>query len=453
MASLLKVSDIVGDPALDTAAVAGLRGLERTVRWAQTSESAQPWKWLGNEELLLTLGINLPQDASGQMEFIQQAAAAGLAGVGIGQDGLAPELTRQMLDTADELGFPILSVGPQTPFVVLSRTVAAVTTNELNRGVLVLSRLYQEAGSQSLQQAKSGEWIERLCSIQVCVQDTETGCAVIGELPAQAVRRHSLPTLRSTQLLVPADADLDALVLVHLKQILSVDSNRILQDAHSRVEAGERDLRTALEGRGEPLIGTGSFRAACLAASKLERLALSLALNGLPALASSWKQHAVALVREADLPFFAGICKELNASAGVSAPFHRVEDLGGAAQEAMDALPSDPAAAGVHEYEGGSVSLLARSASEAEQIIDTVLGPLASLTPQVSVYRQSLFALLDNDLAWQETAAQLSVHRQTLAYRVKQAQSLCGRSVRRVADLSELYLARKAWLLRGKASG
>jgi len=39
------------------------------------------------------------------------------------------------------------------------------------------------------------------------------------------------------------------------------------------------------------------------------------------------------------------------------------------------------------------------------------------------------------------------VHRQTLAYRIRRVEQLTGRQLRRVADLSELWLARQAWNL------
>lgn len=453
MAELLTIAKLISDPALDTKVIAGQSGLGRIVRWAQTSESAEPWRWLGSEELLMALGLNIPAEAQEQADFIRKADAAGIAGLIIGQDGLAPELTTEMLQTADELAFPVLSTGPQTPFVVIARTVAAVTTNQLNRSVLLLSRMYQEAGSQNRKGKRSGNWVEKLCSVGIAVQDTMTGCPVIGMLPKNAHRRHSLSTIRPTQLLVPADAQLDALLLVHLKQILAVDANSLLQDAGNAVAAAETSLRLGLAGKlseqdidgGAWIAGEPGFHVTCAPGKLLDAVAMSLSLHGLAPLATSWKNNAIAVVREKDLPVLRTIASELQTSFGLSSPQQRFADLEGAAQEAQSAIPPEPRPGALVEFSGLQVSLLARSASEAERIVSMVLGPLAGSSDQVTVYRDSLFALLDRDLQWQHTANFLGIHRQTLAYRIKQAELLTGRSVRKVVDISDFYLARKAW--------
>lgn len=453
MPTLLSVGDLIADPTLDTSVLAGESGLGRTVRWAQTSESAEPWRWLGEEELLMTLGLNLPADADGQVRFVQGAHEAGIAGMTVGQDGLAPALSAAMLAEADRLEFPVLSTGPQTPFVVIARTVAAVTTNELNRSVLLLSRLYQEAGAQSKQDKRRGRWIEKLCGVRVAVQDTATGCFVIGAPPATSVRRHSLPTLRPVQLLIPADAQLDALLLVHLKQVLTVDANAVLQEADGAIAAAQTTLRLGLDGRlGEGEVDEGNwlragetFRVVCAAEAALGTLSMSLALHALVPLATVWKRHAIAVVRERDLPVVESIAATTQTPMGLSMALHRFADLSGAAAEALSALQSAGADGLVSEFSGLQVSLLSRSASEAEQIVHGVLGGLAAEGSSVGTYRHSLFTLLDHDLQWQPSAAALGIHRQTLAYRIRQAEALCGRSVRRVADLSELYLARRAW--------
>ncbi|MGQ3383174.1 PucR family transcriptional regulator [Glutamicibacter sp. TV12E] len=453
MPALLSIADLIADPALDTQVLAGAGGLERTVRWAQTSESAEPWRWLGDEELLMTLGLNLPAEPAGQVDFVFRAAGAGIAGMTVGQDGLAPELSPQMLAEADRLDFPLLSTGPMTPFVVIARTVAAVTTNELNRGVLILSRLYQEAGSQAKLEKRRGRWVEKLCGVEVAVQDTATGCLVIGDKVPEVPRRHSLPTLRPTQLLLPAQAQLDSLVLVHLKQILTVDANALLQEAVSESTSAEAKLRLAFDGQlgekdlmdGRWLSAGESFRVACAAESALGLLSMTLALTGLPPLALSRKQQALAVVRDRDAAVLESLAHGTGTHLGLSAPQHRFADLAGAAEEARNALQDATDSHPVAEYSGAQVSLLARSASEAEQIVASVLGDLGAGAASVGTYRGSLFALLDDDLQWQKTASRLGIHRQTLAYRIRQAETLCGRSVRKVADLAELYLARKAW--------
>ena len=94
------------------------------------------------------------------------------------------------------------------------------------------------------------------------------------------------------------------------------------------------------------------------------------------------------------------------------------------------------------------MSLLARSRSESDRIITSVLGPLAEHTPRYTPLRETLFAFLDNDTQWKTTAEKLGLHRQTLVYRLDQVEGLTGRSVRRTSDLSDFWLARTAWAQR-----
>ncbi|WP_347038800.1 PucR family transcriptional regulator [Glutamicibacter halophytocola] len=454
MALLLTVADLIADPTLDTQVIAGASGLERTVRWAQTSESAEPWKWLGPEELLMTLGMNLPTDQAGQMGYVRKVHDAGIPGITIGADGLAPAITAGMKQEADRLGLPLLSTGTNTPFVVIARTVAAATTNQLNRGVLVLSRIYQEAGSQSRQAKRGGQWVKKLLGVQVAVEDTATGRTVIGTRPAGALRRHSLSTLRATQLLVPVDEQIDALLLVHLKLILSVDANALLQEAESSIAAGESTLRIGLDGKlkasqvggGRWLAAGETYRVAAASERHRDRLAMSLALHGLLPLHAGWKGHGLAAVREQDLGLLKEIAAALGIDVGCSSPTRSFADLPGAAQESISAL-AEAKPGEVHEFSGLQVSLLARSASEAGSIIERVLGPLAAGTATAEQSRHTLFALLEHDLQWQRTADALGVHRQTLAYRIRQVEAATGRGVRKVADISDFHLARNAWQL------
>lgn len=457
MDSILTLADLIADPTLDTTVISGAGGLGRPIRWAQTSEVADPWKWLGPEELLMTVGLNLPVSSEDQREFVRKIHAAGIAGLALGEDGLAPPVTNAMKEESERLAFPLLSTGPHTPFVVIARTVAAATARQQNRSVLNLSRLYQAAGEHDSATKRSGRWVTELCGARIAVVDRATGCTVIGERGVEELphRSHALPTLRPAALLVSTEPDLDALTLVHLKQILAVDANVLLQTALNDAATGEANVRLALSGAagineiygGDWLATEGFYRVLATGEGEHERLALSFALQGLRPLVAHWKNSTIALVGAGDLQQAKEILAGLGLAAGVSGEQTILADLPGAIEEACSAQSAAVAAGESWTlYVGAGVSLLARSRSEAERIVAAVLGPVggADLSPAL---RDSLFALLDNDLHWQKTADQLGVHRQTLAYRLRQVESLTGRSVRRVADLSELWLARNAWQL------
>ena len=454
MTANVTLAALIADPILDTSVIAGASGLDQTVRWAQTSEMATPWAWLGPGELLMTVGLSLPTDAEGQRDFVRRASAAGIVGMTIGEDGLTPPLTRAMRDEADACGFPILSTGPSTPFAIIARTVAAANASEQSRSVLVLSRLYQAAAQQDAKAKRSGRWVADLCDADIAVVDAETGATVIGDgaLLHDEPRSHALDTVRPTRLVVGAGSSLDALTLIHLKQILTVDANALLQQALAEVAGGEARVRLALSGAigkhdidgGAWLASDGVFRVVAAPEAVHERLALALALAGARPLLTRWKSATIAVVSGADLDRLRSTLEELGQPGGSSTEQTAFADLSGAIDEALSAL-SDAVATqeAWSTFRGTRVALLTRSRSESKRIVADVLGPLADVAHES--LRTSLFALLEHDLQWQATADELGIHRQTLAYRLRQVESLTGRSVRRVSDLSELWLARAAW--------
>nr|WP_251381575.1 MULTISPECIES: PucR family transcriptional regulator [unclassified Leucobacter] len=118
----LTVGELVSRPHLGLELAAGAAGLERRVQWTHTSELEDPGPWLEGGELLIVNGFGIPEDAPGQTEYVRRLARHRLAGVAVSVR--APELTSEMLAVADELGFPVMRIPRQVPFIELSYFVA-----------------------------------------------------------------------------------------------------------------------------------------------------------------------------------------------------------------------------------------------------------------------------------------------------------------------------------------
>lgn len=452
MAALITVGDLVGDPILNTTVLAGSSGLDAQVRWAQTSEAPDPWTWLGEGELLMTLGLNLPRDPAAQAGFIRRAREAGIVGMAVGDDGYAPQLSDAMLATAELLGFPLLLTGHETPFVVISRTVAAATSTAQGKGVLILSRLYQKAGERT-RDPRSTTWLTDLTGMGVRVVERTTGMPVLGdrqEASPQSARRHALDTDPATDLYV--DADLDPLVLIHVKQLLTIDAQAVLRRALDAVRYGEEQIRAALDPvaahathpggvgtDGAHAVGQRPYRVLAVP-DGAGRLALSLALARYPAWVGEALGVVIVVAAEEDLDGVQPLVQEASQDVGVSLLHARIDDAGAAVREASDALS---AGQGVREFAPESVSLLARSVTEAQQIVEQVLGPLT----KYDGLRHTLFTVLEADLSMQTAADALGIHRQSLVYRLKRIRELTGHDVHRVPDLTRLWLAHEAWSL------
>lgn len=460
MDSVLTVRDLTLDPSLDTSVIAGASGLDKPLHWAQSSEIPDPWSWIGHGELLMTLGINFPTHPTEQCRYISKLNAAGVAGVTFGADGLHAPMTPEMLAEADKLSFPVLRTGLATPFVVIARLVAAANGSQQSRSILALSRIYQLAAAQEPDERRSGLWVRELFAMDASVVDTATGCVVIGSGVAAGpyTRSHVLNTIRPTTLQISQGTEPDSLSLVHLKQVLTVDANAVLQEAMTAIADGEATLtaqrrRQELDQRTASTrlsLPPGPFRVIASPQMHHQRLVLGLALSRVPPLSMKMNSSSLTLISSEQLDTAKQIYQELGILAGRSAEHIDLADLTGAASEAANALDkTERTGQAWAEFEGERISLLARSRTEAVEIVHSVLGPLASSKESVATIRDSMFLLLDNDLNWQQTSTQLNIHRQTLAYRIRRAEEISGHRLKKVGDLAELWLARQAWEMLG----
>lgn len=404
----------------------------------------------------MTTGMCVPADAEAQRRFIAALDEAGLAGITIGDDGLAPPLTGAMMDESQRRGFPILRTGPNTPFVAIGRMVASSNSNKQTMDVLRLAKLYRIAAQRDPADRRSAAPLKKLFGTAITVVDEATGCVVIGEghLGPVKARSHPLRTVRHARLILGEDSRLDALSLVHLSQVLEVDANEIFQSAMKNISESTATFENALAGRLEARSALGNlwggnhggYRVMATACDVELRVQLALALATPDTLTTGKDGKQLTAVPESKFEQVKALFRELGLGAGASAVHFDPADL----EAAVDEARSEFAAAGGNggtfsEFRGERVSLLARSKSERGQIVKSVLGPLASDDARFAPLRETLFTFLDLNLHWNETAEALKLHRQSVVYRLDRVEQLTGRSVRRTKDLAELWLARTSW--------
>ena len=120
-----------------------------------------------------------------------------------------------------------------------------------------------------------------------------------------------------------------------------------------------------------------------------------------------------------------------------------------AAREAMWALAVAAERPDGAAHYGGAAPLPAlRDPAEAQALIDRALGLLLDYDRRTnSELLRSLAAFLDCRRSWQRTARRLSVHRQTVVYRMERVEQITGRRLTETADLAELWLALSAYEL------
>ncbi|MGY6655868.1 PucR family transcriptional regulator [Amycolatopsis sp. TRM77291] len=125
----LTLAALVAERPLGLRVRAAEAGLGRAIGWVHPTELTDPQAFLEGGELLLTTGLALDETTS--PEYIRRLVDAGVAGLGFGV-GLSHEsIPQSLVDTAEEVGLPVLEVPRKTPFIAITRAVSrAVAADE-----------------------------------------------------------------------------------------------------------------------------------------------------------------------------------------------------------------------------------------------------------------------------------------------------------------------------------
>ncbi|GAA5168537.1 hypothetical protein GCM10023321_62770 [Pseudonocardia eucalypti] len=99
--------------------------LDRPVRWASVCELLDPAPYLLGEELMLTSGMNLPDDRAEVDAYVRRLQAAGVTALGF---GITPPFSLELPDSlrlaCARHGLPLLVVPASVPFLAVARVVA-----------------------------------------------------------------------------------------------------------------------------------------------------------------------------------------------------------------------------------------------------------------------------------------------------------------------------------------
>ena len=480
---MLTVRDIADLPGLELELVAGADGADRAIGWVHVSELEDPTPWLEGGELLITTGLGLGSTSRSQRDYVRRLAEHGLAGLALGVGFGWPEPPQALAEEADGLGFPVLSVPYEVPFIALTKAISSQLANEplarLERALEVHERLAEAVLEQRGAPARLGILADHAgCALALVdeagrvVGERNGGrlaaCELVLDLPVVADGERL--TLRAGK---PGDelSEYDRLVLHHGQSALAFELSRrhavsaaelrlagdLLEDLeHDRLDEREAGRRIAAFGldpqgryaallavsdagpQGEAVRGAAAavldeHGARYLSASRRDRAAFLVAADG--------EADALALAN-------AVVAASPETRVGVGRPASG-SALGRSLLEARAAL--DAVAGPVASYQDlGSLELLLSLPGAAlEAFVARVLGPAADNARLL----ESLGALLDSGCRWSDAADRLGVHRHTLRYRMEQLRKQTGRHPDDPAERMELWLAVKAKQALGARTG
>lgn len=494
---MITVRHLVESPNLKVRVLAGASGLDEQVTWAHVCELPDPTEWLSEGELLMTVGYTLPEEPSAQKAYVERLAEAGLSGLLIAKRLYAPDLSAELISAAERCSLPVLLNAYEVPFTAIVRMVADANQSTGHTRLLQIVRVYERA-RDAVSSSSGAQLMGRLCDIVGCdlfVLDPERGRTLLTDAPkapqplisalrAELEKRTApIPAilrLRSAEqsaVAVPVPASRPAMlvavtrdetmpegfILHHIAAAAALEVEKLVTEYHRRRQLGSELLAGLVDGRLAPdlvdhlllernLADEPRVLAACPGkVGDNDHFDLHLRLEDLsiPHLLFRRTPMLTALLpaRPEVINIF---CEEVTPTfpVGLSdlvGSLSRVPDAYREARWALHSAMETGESFARYREASGISPFLPRSLSEAHRIIEHVLGPLLEYdATNGSQLVASLKAFLSHQRSWQQAAASLHIHRQTLVYRLRRVEELTGRQLNETADVAELWLALRA---------
>lgn len=487
------INDVLDVPHLGTRLIAGHQGTGRAVSWAHSIEMVAPWDWLGPGEMLMTIGLGVPATPADQETYVRRLAAAGVVGITIGEMGIAPPCSEEMLRAANDVGLPLMVTAREVPFSEISRAVATGSRGADLRRLNQLARIYElvrEAVSDGLGSVALLDVLgqELDCRFDVVRDDTGTRIFPDAQPPSEeatAALRRSLaehPDERpGLSHVVTDDGDLSIVplttrfpatllstsaavrqpyaVLQHVATVASMEVERLSAERERLRRGGSSLFSQMLDGA----IGSDAAVAglathgltappfamvlgADAAPGASARLHHDLAGRGVPHVLFEKDELQFCIVPVALVDDAVDAVGQSWACCGVSDPFSQATDVPGAGRQARWALEvCRTEARGVVRYGAQRSGVGPRTVDEAKDLVDQVLGRLVDYDGEHgSELVRTLDVFLSANRSWKTAAEVLFVHKQTVIYRVRRIEELTGRQTNETGDVAVFWLALRA---------
>jgi purine catabolism regulator len=492
----ITVGELVAVPSHGTRVLAGHSGLDRRVAWAHVCELPDPWRWMGEGELLMTTGIGVPADAPDQVAYVAALAAAGVVGIAIGAQMRSPDLHPAMSAKADEVGLPLLLTRSEVPFVALARAVAGANEKESQARLATTERLYHHmrslAGMDQTPQLLRALGAELKAQLFVVSADgsgstfpdaaaSERG-ALVGRLlasqpgPSSAVTRLDGGAVAvrlagprpATLVAVPTTGRIvDVGLLQHAAAVVSAQRSAAAAGRERARRLGATLLARMLDGKIDPTVALDELADRGLGGNRLVAVSpgsdsdehwadlhhrfddagvphLLLARGNLRTALLSDDDEGLQLLLDALL---------VTAPVGLSDPFERVADTPEALRQATWSLHQVRGTSRrVERYSDArdSIGFLPGTRAASEQAARRILGPLLAYDDAKQTQLvHSLRVFLEENRSWVRAASRLHLHKQTLVYRMERVEQLTSRRLNSTADVADLWMALQAAIAAG----
>lgn len=475
------IDQLVALPHLGCELIAGHAGGSRKATWAHVCELKDPFPWLEGGELVMTTGMAIPRDPRRQPQYLARLADSGAAALAISRDLEAPSLSAEFLELADELEFPVLLVSIEVPFVTISRVVILANQDSAREDLVRQLSVFDALRTSGEPAPVSTLFcrLERISGYKLHLS-TAAGVPLLPGVPPfpadyRALLRRSrdspaqimggyvvsVPTVDHLAafllgLDIPGADRGSFAMLEHIATIAALQRANLEREREVERREGSELLTALLRGEEWPERSDRMFPTITTAELSLTLIDVAdpqvsvpllnqyLADSGCPHLMTSQRQ--ILVLSHSDAPLQRLLAPLSNASAGRSRPFYLRSGFTVAERQARRAL--------LRAKEQGEPFVDASSiASELDWLpVDpAITGELVNRTIGVlldhkrcSTGHQLLMTLkvwFESGQRPGDTSKRLAIHPHTLAYRLRQVETLTGRDLSTPSTRTELWLA------------
>jgi purine catabolism regulator len=482
----LTISDLVAMPHLGLQLIAGSEATANPVLWTHVSELSDPGPWLEGGELLIVNGLGIPPDSKGQVEYVARLAHHRLAGLVVSVR--APSLSRECLDEADRLSFPVLRLPHQVPFIELSYLVANASDRSARGRLTQHLRIFETLRLRNSDQSNVSEIysrLERVSGYRLALvspagrpllsdwrwvpDDLEPGhldgSANVQVIPGGYVLPLFVGNRVTAHLVGKEDKEATPGGLAALQHVSSIAALDAMDDQRRRETVhrqGSALLLSALNEDAKIEELEGRFLEAGLVPSRGMRfLAIEggtgegtetgvrdwLADRDIPHLLL--KRDSLLAVVDCGEGVLKALAAGLDIAVGVSEPSPELGELPRMQRQALWSLSlageCSEGSVILAEQQLGLARWLNPDVETMTQLADGLLRPIRQHDDERGtelLYTLSVYFRHQGRL--RPAAARLFVHEHTLSYRLKRIEQLTGRNLKSYRDAFELWLALEA---------
>ncbi|QGV82539.1 PucR family transcriptional regulator [Streptomyces ficellus] len=186
----LTLASLVQHSALKLTVRAGEDRLETPVRWAHSSELADPVPYMEGGELLMVTAMKLDaENPEAMRRYVKRLSDAGVVGLAFAVGVNYDETPQALVDAAGDEGLPLLEVPRRTPFLAIAKAVSAAVAADQYRAVTAGFEAQREMTRAALAEGPAAVVVRLAAHVDGWAALYDASGAVLAAAPDWAARR------------------------------------------------------------------------------------------------------------------------------------------------------------------------------------------------------------------------------------------------------------------------